>query len=216
MARFTTPDSGDTTQLAALRAFDVFEFARSQGAMAGDLSLAAMPRMVAEVPLDAPAQRAPFAWRAQGRVTQEPAADGVREERWLTLSLSGCVWLECQRCLTPYEQKLEVEARYLVVETDAEADARPMDDDEADVIVGSRQFDLVELIEEELLLSLPLVPKHLVCPSVHDSLLTGVDGSESSFDDTEAPQEPEKPNPFAALKSFRPAPDGDDSGAGGK
>ncbi len=216
MARFTAPDSGDTTQLDALHSFDVFEFARSQGEMAGYLSLDAMPRMVAEVPLDAPAQRAPFAWRAQGRTTQEPAADGLREERWLTLSLSGSVWLECQRCLTPYEQTLEVEAHYLVVETDAEADARPMDDDEADVIVGSRQFDLVELIEEELLLSLPLVPKHLVCPSVHDSLLTGVDGSVASFGDTEAPQEAEKPNPFAALKSLSRAPGGDDPGADGK
>ena len=198
-------DSGKTTQLDAV---DIFEFARNHREATGVLSLDAMPRMVAEVPVDAPAPRAPFAWRVCGGVTKEPAADGEREERWLTLAVAGSVWLECQRCLAPYEQALQVEARYAIVDTEAEADARPMDDDEADAIVGSRQFDLVELIEEELLLSLPLVPKHDVCPSVHDSLLTGVDGSESSFDEMEAPEEPEKPNPFAALKSLK------DGGAG--
>ncbi len=209
-------DSGKTTQLDALRAFDVFEFARSQASLAGELSLDAMPRMVAEVPPEAPAQGVPFHWRAQGQLTREPSADGEREERWLTLAVNGSVWLECQRCLAPYEQELAVEARYLIVDTEAEADARPMDDDEADAIVGSRQFDLVELIEEELLLSLPLVPKHLVCPSVHDSLLTGVDGSLSSPDDDETPEEPEKPNPFAALKSLTQAGKGGGSGSNGK
>ncbi len=73
------------------------------------------------------------------------------------------------------------------------------------MIVGSRQFDLIELIEEEVLLSLPLVPKHEVCPSVHDSLLTGADGGELSPDAApadEAPQVQEKPNPFAALAAL--------------
>lgn len=200
MVQRMVPDTDKTTQLDAV---DVFEFARNHHEAAGDLSLDAMPRMVAEVPADAPAPRAPFAWRLCGSVTKVPTADGEREERWLALTVTGSLWLECQRCLAPYEQALAVEARYAVVDTEAEADARPMDDDEADVIVGSRQFDLVDLIEEELLLSLPLVPKHDVCPSVHVSLLTGVDGSESSFDDTEAPEESEKPNPFAALESLK-------------
>jgi len=202
-------DSGKTTQLDAV---DIFEFARNHSEAAGVLSLDAMPRMLAEVPVGAPAQQAPFAWQLRGSVTKEPAAGGERVERWLSLAVKGSFWMECQRCLGPCEQTLEVSARYVIVDTEAEADARPMDDDEADVIVGSRQFDLLELIEEELLLSLPLVPKHEVCASVHDSLLTGVDGSESSVDDTEAPLESEKPNPFAALKSLK-SPQG--GGAGG-
>jgi uncharacterized protein len=212
MVRDSGKDSGKTAQLESLHAVDVFEFARNHNEASGVLNLDAMPRMLAEVPVGAPVPQVPFAWRLSGSVTKAPGADGEREERWLTLAVKGSLWLECQRCLGPYEQALAAETRYLIVDTDAEADARPMDDDEADVVVGSRQFDLIELIEEELLLSLPLVPKHEMCPSVHDSLLTGVDGSESSFDENEAPQESEKPNPFAALKALK----GDGSGSNGK
>ena len=180
-------DSGKTAQPDVLqpdaaRSLDIFEFARHQRSAVGSVSLACLPRLLAEVPPDA---------------AQLPAG------------------LECQRCLAPHLQVLEVKVRYRIVETEAEADAAPLDDDEADVIVGSRQFDLVDLIEEEVLLSLPLVPKHAVCPAVHDSLLTGVDGGESPSDGDQAdevPQVQEKTNPFAALAALKRG----SSGAGGK
>jgi uncharacterized protein len=186
-------------ELSALRAFDIFELARNHRAVSGNLSLSAMPRLLAEVLVEASAQKKPFSWQARGSVTRALGADeGGREERWLTLTISGSFYLECQRCLEPYEQALEVEALYLIVDT--EEGALLMDNDEVDAIVGSQQFDLLDLIEEELLLSLPLVPKHAVCPSVHDSLLTGVDGCVSSLDG--AKLESEKPNRFAALKAL--------------
>ena len=82
----------------------------------------------------------------------------------------------------------------------------------------SRQFDLVDLIEEELLLSLPLVPKHDVCPQVHESLSSGAGGElageagEQSSDEGEGGKDGEdgKPNPFAALEALKR-----DGGTGG-
>jgi len=57
------------------------------------------------------------------------------------------------------------------------------------------------------LLSLPLVPKHEVCPEVHESLASGADGAEGvdSVDDVpEQEIEPEeRVNPFAALESLK-------------
>jgi DUF177 domain-containing protein len=82
------------------------------------------------------------------------------------------------------------------------------------VIVGSRQFDLIDLIEEELLLSLPLVPKHEVCPEVHESLVSGVAGTEGEGgdgapDEADEGGESERPNPFAALESLKRGEPGD-------
>jgi len=52
-----------------------------------------------------------------------------------------------------------------------------LDDGEAEVIVGSHAFDFIDLIDEEVVLSLPMVPKHDVCPTVHASVVSGADGS---------------------------------------
>jgi uncharacterized protein len=213
-------DSGKTAQPDVLqpdaaRSLDIFEFARHQRSAVGSVSLACLPRLLAEVPPDAAQLPAALDWQARGSVKPQAGEAAQHDERWLDLSVDGAVWLECQRCLAPHLQVLEVKVRYRIVETEAEADAAPLDDDEADVIVGSRQFDLVDLIEEEVLLSLPLVPKHAVCPAVHDSLLTGVDGGESPSDGDQAdevPQVQEKTNPFAALAALKRG----SSGAGGK
>ena len=86
---------------------------------------------------------------------QDDGTDG--QQPYLRLAVHGHAWLTCQRCMTPYDQTFDVDMTYRVVATEEEAEEFPLDDDEADVIVGSRQFDLVDLIEEELLLSLPLV-----------------------------------------------------------
>jgi uncharacterized protein len=217
MVRPDIRDTAGPTQVDALRAFDLFAFTRSGRTLFGELDLSHLPRMLAEVPADAPAPDAPLRWRAEGSVTREPGAEGEREACWLTLAVSGAVWLECQRCLTPYRQALDAKTRFLIAETEAEADAWPMEDDEADAIVGSRQFDLVELIEEELLLALPLVPKHTVCPAVHESLTSGADGSvsETPPDEVGAEQEAPRPNPFAALKSLERGPAADGAAGAG-
>jgi len=204
-------DPANPMRVDALRAFDLFAFARSAQTLSGEIALSNLPRMLAEVPADAPAQHEPLTWQAVGSITRELEAEGEREACWLTLTVHGAIWLECQRCLTPYRQTLSAETRFLIAASEAEAEAWPMEDDEADAIVGSRQFDLVELIEEEFLLSLPLVPKHTVCPAVHESLTSGADGSEAPPDELEAEQEAPRPNPFAALKSLDRGPAAEDA-----
>jgi uncharacterized protein len=63
------------------------------------------------------------------------------------------------------------------------------------------------LIEEELLLSLPLVPKHNVCPETHESLLPG--SADDEPDENSATDEEGKPNPFAVLEKLKQSgPDG--------
>ncbi|KNH09152.1 protein clustered with ribosomal protein L32p [Candidatus Burkholderia brachyanthoides] len=197
-----TQNPGKPASPADSCALDLYEFAKSGRQSTGALRISQMPRMLAEVPLDAPDRDTVFTWQAEGSTQPELQDDGTEAPQpYLRLAVHGSVWLTCQRCLTPYSQHLDVDATYRIVVTEEEADEYPLDDDEIEVIVGSRQFDLVDLIEEELLLSLPLAPKHNVCPGVHESLLAG--GAEEGADPVEEAGEDEKPNPFAVLEKLK-------------
>lgn len=183
------------------RAFDLFEFARAALDGAGEIALGDLPRIVNELADEVsgpmPHSDARVSWRAQG---EQRDVTGGKPELLLHLTIRTALWLECQRCLSPYEQPLDVQVTYLIVASEEEADEVPLEDDETDPIVGSKQFDLYELIEEEILLSLPLVPKHDVCPVVHDALVTGQAGE---IEPPEPETGEEKRNPFAALSALK-------------
>ena len=68
---------------------------------------------------------------------------------------------------------------------------------EEDVLVTARDFNLLELVEDELLMALPVVPKHAVCP---DPVKLQV--ADPDFVDTVQ----EKPNPFAVLEQLKRKP----------
>jgi len=207
-----TQHPGKPVGLADPHDLDLFEFARSGRQAAGLVRVSQLPRMLNEVPAEAPERESAFTWQAEGATQPELQDDGTEgPQPYLRLAIHGAAWLECQRCLTPYLQAFNVDATYRIVNTEAEAEEFPLDEDEVDVIVGSANFDLIDLIEEELLLSLPLVPKHNVCPEVHGSLASGVageegdggEGDEVAQDEAEAGGEPARPNPFAALEALK-------------
>ncbi|SDD54781.1 DUF177 domain-containing protein [Paraburkholderia lycopersici] len=190
------------------RDFDIFEFARSEREAAGVVRVSQLPRMLNEVPAEAPDRDTAFTWQVAGFVQQELQNDGTEgPQPYLRLAVHGGAWLTCQRCLAPYEQAFNADATFRIVQTEEEAEEFPLDDDEVEVIVGSRHFDLVDLIEEELLLSLPLVPKHEVCPEVHESLASGPDGADGVDSVDDVPEQEieteERVNPFAALESLK-------------
>ncbi|BBE08792.1 MAG: uncharacterized protein ON057_000293 [Glomeribacter sp. 1016415] len=154
------------------RMFDVFAFARKQQQASGEVLVQNLSRILNEVTPDKLAQHPALRWNVTGAIRQELVAGGKSVAMpYLRLTLEGALWLECQRCLEPYQEPLTIDIWYRIVQNSAQADAAPANDERADVIVGSRQFDLIDLIDEELLLSLPLVPKHSVCPFTHESIV---------------------------------------------
>ncbi|BBO59379.1 DUF177 domain-containing protein [Mycoavidus sp. B2-EB] len=154
------------------RMFDVFAFVRKQQQACGEVLVQDLPRILNEVTPDKLVQHPALRWSATGALRQELAADDKTVAMpYLRLTLQGALWLECQRCLESYPEPLTIDIWYRIVENSAQADAAPANDGHTDVIVGSHQFDLIDLIDEELLLSLPLVPKHPVCPFVHESII---------------------------------------------
>lgn len=68
------------------------------------------------------------------------------------------VTLSCERCLQPVELTLAAEPALGLVRTDAEAGALPERLDPC--VLQGEDLDLFELVEEELLLALPIVAMH--------------------------------------------------------
>ena len=71
------------------------------------------------------------------------------------------VKLQCQRCMSPVQVGLAPRAWVELVDSDAALDAD--DDDKWDALRNSERFDLLHLLEDELLLALPYAPMHDKC-----------------------------------------------------
>ena len=129
-------------------------------------------------------------WQVRGELR---AVEGQAPESWLHLTVQATQPLLCQRCLTPVDVPLEVDRWFRFVADEATAEALD-DDTEEDLLALSREFDLHGLIEDELLMSLPVVPRHGVCPEPVPMKVADEDFEAASA---------EKPNPFAALAGLR-------------
>lgn len=147
------------------------------------------------MPQDTPP--APVDWRAQA---ERVAVAGSEPQLWLRLTANTCVWLTCQRCLQPYSIGLGVEQRVRFVRDEVTAEALDAEVEE-DVLALPRRLNLRDLVEDELLLSLPLVPRHETCPQ---PLVVGIDRLGSGLIDPEAVAEiAQAANPFAVLKALK-------------
>ncbi|MBB3179437.1 YceD family protein [Variovorax sp. Sphag1AA] len=113
------------------------------------------------------------------------------------LTAHALVPLVCQRCLAPVDVALDV-ARWFRFVADETIAAAEDEEAEEDVLVASRDFDLHGLIEDELLMEIPVTPRHEVCPE--PARLSAIDP------DFDAGEEA-KPNPFAVLKQLRSGKD---------
>ena len=131
-------------------------------------------------------------WQARGEL--RPRA-GVEDDVWLHLTAEARVPLTCQRCMGVVETPVEVDQWYRFVASEDIA----MDEDdqsEEDLLVMEPQFDLLAVLEDELLMALPLVPMHEQCP-VAPKLQAG------EADVARNPDSGKKPNPFAVLSQLK-------------
>ena len=167
---------------------DIKAFAEAGGHLSGHDSLLKYKRLAEEARGLHPDLRVD--WQADGEVR---SSHGISGQVWLRLKASATLPMICQRCLHPVDAPLMVDRafRFVVDETTAEA----LDgDSEEDLLALSREFNLRDLIEEELLMELPVAPRHDVC--------SGEVRMASSDDDFEQANAA-KSNPFAALAGPR-------------
>ena len=114
-------------------------------------------------------------------------------DTWLHLRASTSVPMTCQRCMGAVQTPLQVDQWYRFVASEEIAMAED-DASEEDLLVMAPQFDLGCLLEDELLMALPLVPMHDECP-VLPAFSVGVIDVPADM--------AEKPNPFAALAQLK-------------
>ncbi len=128
-------------------------------------------------------------WQVQA--TQKPVTGGD-PERWLHLQAQATVPLQCQRCLAAMAQPVALDRRFRFVTGEEEAERLDEESDD-DVLALPVRLDLQELLEDELILALPLVPRHEgVCPDPLPAPAAGEPAAEG-----------ERPHPFAALAALR-------------
>lgn len=149
---------------------DVFEFCRLGEQRSGATPVAALARLSSEA-VDASGE---LRWSFAGGHHPQGFAQ-------LVMKIDGDVGLICQRCLAAFRHPIASETVLVLARDDAQADEleEALDDDSIDVIVGSTTQDLLQLVEDEALLSLPLSPRHETCPG--DAPKVAPDKRESPF-----------------------------------
>lgn len=114
----------------------------------------------------------------------------------LAFTLTGEVWLTCQRCLQPVATDLSDDYNIALLED--ESQARLINDEQDYLLLDEiitepapeRLLPFKKLVEDEILLKTPMAPKHDDCEM-----------SVEQFG--EIPEEEESENPFAALASLK-------------
>lgn len=173
---------------------DVERFASDEGRLQGQWPLSGMPRLLSACHADEPpAPTDGVAFQAAGERRRQA---GSGQDAWLRLVLATRVKLTCQRCLGAVETPLALDRWFHFVDSEARAAELDAESDD-DVLATTRSLDLHVLAEDELLLALPLVPRHEVCPQ---PLLPAKSGE--AADDAEAAA----PSPFAVLAGLKQRP----------
>ena len=177
-----------SAELSALKKVDLCAPQTYQGG--GFLSISDLPRLAEEASVVQSGDG--FDWQMRTHFEDSP---GSEPRQILDIGLNGRLHLVCQRCLQDCAVNLAETRRFVLVASEVEADDYPMEDEEQEPLVASQHFNLLETIEDEILLSLPLIPKH------PDGFCEPHASSFGVEDADEAAGKPE--NPFKVLKNMK-------------
>lgn len=110
--------------------------------------------------------------------------------RTITGSASGHVYMTCQRCLDPVEVAVEADFNLGLMASEEAAQQLPRTYDP--LIIGDEEIELLSVVEEELILSLPHDAYHDDC-----SIKTSYGDAGTVAEDND------KPNPFSVLAQLK-------------
>jgi uncharacterized protein len=95
-------------------------------------------------------------YRVEGHLLARP--DGSRQ-RSVRCIITGWVTLQCQTTLRSLRYPLAIDKRLVLVETEAELPALEEEPEDEDYVVARHQLDLTGLVEDEVILDLPMIPR---------------------------------------------------------
>lgn len=174
---------------------DNLAFAKKNERLEGDLSLAECPRL-SELLQAAEESQAPKSDAPANKVQASNAESAVHYvlqgkldsvgQHYLHLTLTANLTTTCQRCLNAMPLKLALSYSYLIGDVDLnDVEASNIEDsDDIDLQEASQAMDVIALIEDEIIMAMPIAP-------IHDKDCGAI-----------VSQSGEKPNPFAVLKGL--------------
>lgn len=160
------------------------DIARQQKNTEGVLTIAGMPRLKEALKeLGVADEAALNALEVRYQMQGLPArAFGEAMLPMLSLAVQTSLPLVCQRCFASMPSDLDLQFDFAVCDEPPEA---LLEDDEVDWLEASEEVSVESLVEDELLMALPIAVMHEeACVSLQQSA-------------------GEKPNPFAALKQLK-------------
>ena len=134
--------------------FDAFRLSASQGEICGSLSPVQLDRLEERL-FEGDGSSGHIDWAIRG-ATDEQGRPAV------TVSIEAALPVECQRCLGRLDLQVSQSTTLLLARDDAEL-VRLDDASEREVVLASAPLDVVALVEDELLLTLPFAPRHEQC-----------------------------------------------------
>ena len=153
---------------------DPFRFAADGGSVSGTIALTDLARL-SDVLVD-----------TAGEVAYKLVGDfGLDRRARLNLTAAGVLPLRCQRCLARMEWPLDIEVVLELVRPGQQIPEDELENDEFDAIEASPDLDVLALVEDEIVLAVPIAPRHESCDAPRP-----VKGSE-------------KESPFASLVKLR-------------
>jgi uncharacterized protein len=159
---------------------DSLKFAAEGQSVTGSIALSRMPRLADVL--------------SNHAGSLDCALSGFEERRFgtgklgLHLRISGRLTLHCQRCLAEVVHECAVDSHLLLIPPGEEWPEEEVEADDYDALPADRELSVLALVEEEVLLALPIVPRHADCQLPVDAG-SGV-GNESR-------------SPFAALAGLK-------------
>lgn len=123
-------------------------FARAGDEQSGEVRLSDLSRLADTVVSD----EGTASYRIRGGMT---AGRPV-----LRLSIDTALMLRCHRCLLPYRQEMRIDRVFPIARDEAQLALWERDDPLLDALVADPELDVLTLVEDEILLSLPVAPRH--------------------------------------------------------
>lgn len=159
-----------------VRHINNLDFAKRQQVLQGDIGLPEMPRLQSVLVEGAQSNHnIKLHFKLSGHSNQYHSPS-------LHLDVDANLPMICQRCLESVEVPISLRFDYVV---SAEESANLDDNDDVDWVELSESMDVYALVEDELLIALPIAPVHATrCKQL--VLESG-----------------EKPNPFSVLKALK-------------
>ncbi|NMG44221.1 metal-binding protein [Aromatoleum toluvorans] len=131
---------------------DPFKFAAEGRSLTGAIPLAELSRL-ADVLLD-----------KSGEVQFSLAGEmGIDRKPRMRLAITGELRVRCQRCLSSMAWPLGVDVLFELVRPGQPIPEDELEEDEFDAIEATPDMDVRALVEDEIVLAVPIAPRHEEC-----------------------------------------------------